>query len=79
IHPKNASLAAACDGLETGAISAFLQDIIEDNSKHRLVQAQQESFGRGFYDGYAVAWAIAMQLCQNSFVLHLKKILSLVR
>jgi len=59
IHPTNASLAAACDGFETGAISTFLQDIIENNSKHRLVQAQQKSFGRGFYDGYAAAWAIA--------------------
>jgi len=59
IHPTNVSVTATCEGFAIGALNASLQDIVGNNSKHRLVGGQQESFGRGFYDGYAATWAAA--------------------
>jgi hypothetical protein len=57
-------------------LASFLQDIIENNSKHRLVQAQQESFRRDFMTNMPPLGLLLMQLCQNTTVLHLKNSLS---
>jgi hypothetical protein len=58
-HPTNSSAIATCEGFSAGLLQAFLLDIKLNNSKHRLISGQQESFGKGFYDGYAAAWTVA--------------------
>ena len=58
-NPANSLAVATCEGFSAGLLQAFLLDIKLNNSKHRLISGQQESFGKGFYDGYAAAWAVA--------------------
>lgn len=58
-NPANSSAVATCEGFSAGLLQAFLLDIKLNNSKHRFISGQQESFGKGFYDGYAAAWAVA--------------------